>query len=166
MKTLNDYITEYHKQLKKGDIQKAYQGLMKYLLDLKTYLKEKHSDFSISGNLSPGNMDVSYFFFTSRKLKELNLKTAIVFVHEKNEFEVWLTGSTIKVRSNFLKSFKEKDLGKYRIPSEISGLAPIIVYNLISSPNFDDLNSLTNRIENETMNFIKDIESLLFEKKA
>ncbi len=161
MKTLNDYILEYHKHVKMGDVQKAYQGLMKFLLDLKTYLKDKHSDYSVSGNISHGQMDVSYFFFTPQKLKELNLKIAIVYVHEKNNFEVWLTGTTLKVRSDYWKTLKEKDLGEYRISSEILGLAPIVEHDLMSNPDFDNLNSLTKQIENGTIDFIKEIESFL-----
>jgi len=32
MKSLNDSLTEYKKQLDKGDIQFAYRGLMDYMM--------------------------------------------------------------------------------------------------------------------------------------
>ena len=46
MESLPEYIDEYRKQLEKGYIQKAYKGLMAYILDLKTYLKKKYPDFA------------------------------------------------------------------------------------------------------------------------
>lgn len=38
MKTLNDYVQVYKEQLVKKDIQKAYHGLMKYMMSLKASL--------------------------------------------------------------------------------------------------------------------------------
>ena len=35
MEPLQEYIDEYRKQLEKGVIQRAYQGLMEYVMDLK-----------------------------------------------------------------------------------------------------------------------------------
>ncbi len=34
MESMSEYINEYRKQLEKGVIQRAYQGLMKYIMDL------------------------------------------------------------------------------------------------------------------------------------
>ncbi len=74
---------------------------------------------------------------------------------------MWLTGTTLQVRFKFLKIFKERDWNKYRISSEIAGLAPIIECDLISNPDFNDLDSMTKQIENGTIEFIKEIESFL-----
>lgn len=49
MATLNKNIDEYKKQIEKGDIKKAYQGLMKYLMGLRTYLKKTYMNHSVFG---------------------------------------------------------------------------------------------------------------------
>ena len=36
MESLSDFINVYRKQLEKGAIQKAYKGLMEYIMDLRT----------------------------------------------------------------------------------------------------------------------------------
>ena len=45
MKSFQENMNEYRKQLEKGTIQKAYQGLMEYMMGLKIYFKKKYLDF-------------------------------------------------------------------------------------------------------------------------
>ena len=46
MESMSAYINEYRKQLEKGVIQRAYQGLMKYTMDLRTHFGKKFPDFA------------------------------------------------------------------------------------------------------------------------
>jgi hypothetical protein len=39
MESLQEYVNEYKKQLGKGVIQMAYQGLMEYMMDLRMYFR-------------------------------------------------------------------------------------------------------------------------------
>jgi hypothetical protein len=48
MDSLSSYMETYKKELEKGDIQKAYKGLMDYFSALKSSLKEKYQDFFVS----------------------------------------------------------------------------------------------------------------------
>jgi len=41
MESFHEYMNEYKKQLEKGIIQKAYKGLMEYIMALRTHLKNK-----------------------------------------------------------------------------------------------------------------------------
>ena len=43
MEEFHEYVDEYKQQLKKGHIQKAYKGIMEYIMGLKSYLKNKYS---------------------------------------------------------------------------------------------------------------------------
>ena len=47
----HEYIVEYKKQLDKGIIQKAYKGLMEYIMSLRTYFHNKYPDYFVSGNI-------------------------------------------------------------------------------------------------------------------
>ena len=42
MESLQSNLNEYKKQMEKGTIQKAYKGLMEYILDLRTYFNNKY----------------------------------------------------------------------------------------------------------------------------
>ena len=39
MESFQDYVDEYRRQMEKGVIQKAYRGLMEYIMGLRTHLK-------------------------------------------------------------------------------------------------------------------------------
>ena len=58
MESFYDCIDEYRKQLEKGYVKKAYRGLMEFIRDLKTHLKNKYPDYFVSGSIYYGYMDI------------------------------------------------------------------------------------------------------------
>ncbi|MBD3228914.1 MAG: hypothetical protein GF329_12065 [Candidatus Lokiarchaeota archaeon] len=163
MKSLNEYMAEYKKQLKKGDIKEAFRGLMKYLMYLRNHFKKKYPDYYVSGNIYYGYMDMSYFSFTPKIFKNKKLRIAIVFIHEKVQFEVWLSGYNKKIQAKYWKLFKDSNFDKYHIPSSIEGLDSIVEYVLVDNPDFNDLDSLTKQIKDGTLKFINDVKKYLAE---
>ena len=163
MESLTEYMNEYRKQLEKGNIQKAYKGLMEYIMSLRTYFQNKYPDYFVSGNIYYGYMDMTYFSFSPRSLKERNLKVAIVFVHEAFSFEVWLSGYNRSVQKQYWQLLKERGWNKYRIVPQDKGVDSILEYTLTDNPDFGDTNKLTEQIEKGTLNFIEDIEEFLSE---
>ncbi len=101
MESFHEYMEEYRKQLEKGVVQKAYQGLMAYIMDLKTYFKNKYPEYFVSGSLYYGYMDMTYFSFIPESLKHRHLKIAIVFIHEAFRFEAWLAGYNKQVQTEY-----------------------------------------------------------------
>jgi hypothetical protein len=156
MESLREHMFEYRKQLEKGHIQEAYRGLMAYIMDLRTYLKNKYPKCSVSG-LYQGYMDMTYFSFTPDSLKSLKLKIALVFIYDTFKFEVWLAGSNKNVQKEYWELFSEKGLNKYHIPSDIKGIDSIVENVLVENPDFGDLDSLTQEIEKGTLKFIDDV---------
>jgi hypothetical protein len=161
-----EYIDEYKKQLKKGHIQKAYRGLIEYILGLKTYLSKKYPDYFVSGSIYYGYMDMTYFSFTPESLKRRKLKIAIVFNYDDFRFEVWLGGYNKQVQSEYWNLFNQSYWNKYHIVSSIEGMDSIVEHVLVDNPDFSNLNDLTKKIEKETMVFINNIDCFLKEKKA
>ena len=104
---------------------------------------------------------MTYFSFFPKSLKELDLKIAIVFIHETFIFEAWLAGYNKQVQTKYWKLFKEHDWNKYHIVSTTKGVDSIIEYILVDNPDFSDLDTLTNQIEIESLKFIEDVESFL-----
>jgi hypothetical protein len=161
MESLPEYINEYRKQLEKGSIQKAYKGLMEYIMDLKTHFNNKYPEYSASGSIYYGYMDMTYFPIFPKSLKDRKLKIAVVFIHDKIRFEIWLAGFNKQVQTQYWQLFKESDWSKYRIPSNIKGIDSIVEYTLVDNPAFNNLNALTKKIEKGMLNFINDIEEFL-----
>ena len=154
-------MNEYRRQLQKGAIQKAYQGLMDYIMRLRSHFENKYPDYSVSGSVYFGYMDMTYFPFFPETLKLRRLKVGIVFVHRTFRFEVWLFGCNKGVQAKYWKLFKENGWNKYRIPPTTKGVDSILEGILVENPDFSDLNALTKQIERGTLKFIEDVESFL-----
>jgi len=161
MASFHENMNEYKKQLRRGSVQKAYQGLMDYIMGLRSYFEKKYPDYSVSGNIYFGYMDMTYFAFFPKTLKQRKLKVGIVFVHEAFRFEVWLFGYNKSVQAKYWKLFKESGWNKYRIPSTIKGGDSIIEGILVENPDFSDLDALTKQIETGALKFIEDVENFL-----
>jgi len=161
MKPFHEYMNEYREQIEKGDIKVAYKGLMEYIMKLRLYFKNKYPEYYVSGNIYHGYMDMTYFSFFPESLKLRKLKIAVVFIHDKFRFEVWLSAYNKQVQKKYWNLFKESNWNNYSIPSMIEGLDSIVEDILVDSPDFKDLDKLTEQIERKTLNFIKDIETFL-----
>ena len=161
MESFQENMNEYRKQLEKGTIQKAYKGLMEYIMALRTHFNNQYPDYFVSGSLYFGYMDMTYFSFFPQSLKNLNLKIAIVFIHESCRFEVWLAGFNKPVQTKYWKLIKESGWDKYHLVPTTQGVDSILEHVLVDNPDFSDLDTLTKQIERETLKFIKDVESFL-----
>jgi hypothetical protein len=161
MEVLQNYVNEYRKQMEKGTIQKAYRGIMEFILELRTHFKNKYPDYIVSGNIYYGYLDMTYFSFFPQSLKERNLKIAIVFLHDTIRFEVWLAGYNKEVQTQYWQMFKKGNWNKYPLAQSVKGVDYIINHTLLDNPDFDDPLALTQQIEKETLKFINDIEEFL-----
>lgn len=159
-KKFREFMAEYKKQLESGAIIEAYRGLMDYITELRTYFKNKYPDYFVSG-IYYGYMDMTYFSFVPQSLKHQKLKVAIVFVHNKFRFEVWLAGCNKSIQTRYWKIFRESNWKKYHIASTTKGIDYIVDYVLVDNPDFGDLDVLTEQIEGGTLKFIEDIENFL-----
>ncbi|MBN1188069.1 MAG: hypothetical protein JXB49_37690 [Bacteroidales bacterium] len=160
MKSLNESITEYKKQLEKGDVKTAYRGLMEYIMALRVHFEHNHPEYNVSGSIYQGYMDMSFFSITTDVLKEKKLRIAVVFLHEAVCFEAWLVGNNRKIQSDYMKLLNDMNFDKYLISSPAPGVDSILECKLTDSPDFNNLSGLTSKIQNVTLKFIKDIEAL------
>ena len=158
---ISGIMIEYRKQLEKGAIQRAYRGLMDYIMRLRSYFETKYPDYSVSGSIYFGYMDMTYFSFFPKSLKLQGLKVGIVFVHERFRFEVWLFGYNKAIQAKYWKMFRESSWNKYRIPPTTKGVDSILEDILVENPDFSDSDALTQQIESGTLKFIEDVENFL-----
>lgn len=139
--------------------------MMDYIRGLRAYFENKYPNYSVSGSLYQGYMDMTYFSFFPESLKLRRLKVGIVFIHSSFRFEVWLFGYNKSVQARYWKLFRESGWNKHRIPSTIKGVDSIVEGVLVENPDFSDLDALTRQIEVGTLNFIEDIETFLSKKQ-
>jgi hypothetical protein len=161
MESFREYMIEYRKQLEKGAIQKAYQGLMEYVMALRTHLKTKYPDYVVSGSIYSGYMDMTYFSFFPKSIKDRDLKIAVVFIHDTCRFEGWLAGYNKQVQSKYWKLIKESGWDTYHLVPTTVGADSILEHGLVDNPDFNDLDGLTKQIEGGILKFIADVEFFL-----
>lgn len=160
MVSLNKLIKDYSIQLSRGNIQKAYKGIMTFMSELKTYLNKKYPDFTTSA-IYPGVMDMTYFAFSPPSLKDKMLKIAIVFLHESCKFELWLAGKNRQIQAKYINLLSHKDLKGHSLSQVQPGVDSILSSVIIEMPDFDHREELRKEIESKTMAFIEDINLLL-----
>lgn len=161
MTSFQEYINEYRKQLEKGVMQKAYKGLMEYIMSLKTHFMKTYPEYIVSGSIYYGYMDMTYFSVIPKSIKERKLKIAIVFLHQAFRFEAWLSGVNKQIQTQYWELIKESNWNKYRIVSPGKGIDSILENILVSNPDFSDPKALTKQIEQATLAFIQDVEHFL-----
>ncbi|PWB52362.1 MAG: hypothetical protein C3F13_11395 [Anaerolineales bacterium] len=165
MTSISESIEIYKRQLEQGDIQKAYRGIMDFILALRTYFQNRYPDYYVSGGIYYGYMDMTYFSFSPRPIRDKNLRIAIVFLHENFRFEAWLAGVNKKVQSEYWKLIKGSGWDKYSLVPTIKGADAIVEHILVKEPDFSKPEELTKIIERETLQFIHDIEVFLDSKE-
>lgn len=160
MDKLNSLVKEYTFQVGRGNIRKAYKGILKAMSGLGVYLKQRHPDCAVSA-LYPGYMDMSYFAFTPPELKDKKLKVALVYLHEEGRFEAWLSGSNRKIQAEYISLLSRRDTGRHQLSKPAAGVDAIIASTLLEQPDFDHPRELSEQIENGLMLFIRDITLML-----
>ncbi len=152
---------EYKRQLAKGVIKEAYNGLMSYMGHLRSYFEHKYPAIPVSGNVYYGFMDMTYFALFPASLRNRKLKVAVVFLHEQFRFEVWLAGVNKAVQNRYWRLFEESNWKKYTLPQQTRATDSILEHVLADNPDFGDLEALTKQIEDGTLEFIKEVTSYL-----
>ena len=154
MNSINQAVEEYTEQLKLGRIREAYRGIMSFMSGLKAFMERLYPDLTFSA-LYPGYMDMTYFACTPPALKEKGLKIAIVYLHEENRFELWLSGSKRKIQDEYFSLLQTRDTGGYKLSQSKPGVDSILETRLPGKPDFDHAGELMERIEREALQFME-----------
>lgn len=160
VKSFNEAIEEYRKQMAEGKVPLAYKGLMDFMLNLKNHFKAGYPILNVSGALYQGYMDLTYFAVTPDSLKSKGLKVAIVLIHETVAFEIWLAGTNKQIQINYWNQF-QKMKTSFRMPPDPKVADSILEADLSIIPDFSDLDGLTNLIVKGTLDFIEKVEELI-----
>lgn len=150
---LNHCVSVYRELLTQKDIQVAYTELIKYVQRLKTTLSRNLSHEYSFGNVFQGYMDYTYFYFSNEYLRKKKLKFGLVLNHRDMKFEVWLLGQTKSIQAKYWQLFKNT---KWIKNSEMP-LYSVLEVSLIESPNFNNLDLLTETIKSKLILVVDEI---------
>ncbi|HSL93388.1 MAG TPA: hypothetical protein VK905_02165 [Bacillota bacterium] len=160
MVPLGESMLEYNRQLRAGEIRRAYRGLMHFMAGLRAYFEQRYPGH-YTGAIYPGYMDMTYFSFTPEDIKERKLKIAVVYLHEEGRFEAWLTGGNRRIQAAYIDALSTEELGRYRLSSVSPGVDSIIETILVEAPDFDDPDGMIRKIEKGVRQFTEDMANLL-----
>jgi hypothetical protein len=160
MESMNQQILEYHKQLIKGIIQKAYRRIMAFMTTLQKHLETRHPEYAISG-LYPGYMDMTYFAVTPPEFKAARLKIALVYLHESNTFEVWLAAANRRIQADTIEHLKNKVYAPYTLSTVSPGTDSILAAVIADKPDFDHPEALMQHLTAEVKRFSQDTIRIL-----
>jgi hypothetical protein len=160
MKTLNQLISDYTFCLQQGEIQAAYKGIIDFIGKLRTNFTKKYPDYD-AGNVYQGYMDMSYFSLNTKQLKDKGLKIAVVYLHEKGDFEVWLSARNREILKRYETVVNSIISNNTVMFHEENNQDAIIECTLTSAPDFEDQASLIDIIEQGVEQFVIAVTSHL-----
>lgn len=160
MKTLNELIEEYMHVLQQGEMQVAHKGILEFLGKLRAEFVRKHPHYDVS-SIYQGYMDMSYFSLSTKSLKDKGLKIAIVYLHEKGDFEVWLSARNRDIAKSYVSLFNSNICDEVNFFHDINNPDAIIECILTPTPNFEDQTSLIDTIDQGVEKFVTTTSDLL-----
>lgn len=138
-----------------GDLQIAYEFLLKHLMATKAVFEKRYGEKYSYGNIGPGYLDITYFPFATPYLKEQKLRFGVVLNHEKMQFELWLMGKNAAVQKQYWQLLKSS---KWNQDQETMPKYSILEAVLVENPNFDQVDELTKQIIGTADTFAMEIE--------
>lgn len=158
MKDLNKYVAIYKAQLNKGDIAIAYKELVKFMMKLRTDCSKRFShQYAFSGILH-GYLDYTYFYYSNDFLKSKKLKLGLVLNHREIRFEIWLLGNTIPTQKKYWELLKTAKWNRDK--TEMPDYS-ILETTLVITPDFNDLDKLTEQIETKMLRISDEVVKYL-----
>ena len=142
-KKINSFVLAYQQQIRKGDIQKTYTFLLKYVMKVKASIEKQFSKEYSFGNVFQGYLDYSYFYFFNDYLRSKKLRFGIVLNHSEMRFELWLLGQNKKIQDKYWNILKASSWNQGRTTKPQYSELEII---LIDNPDFEKSDELTANI--------------------
>ena len=150
----SEYIAAYKRQLSKGEIQVAYNILLKYVMRLKVHCEKAFPEGYSFGSVSPGYLDFTYFPFFNEYLRKEKLRFGIVLNHSEMRFELWLMGQNSEIQTRHWNLLKASFWNQERTHMPKYSVLEVI---LADNPDFDDMDTLTAKVTEKAVHISDEI---------
>jgi AraC family transcriptional regulator len=138
-----------------------YHQLISYMKELRLFFQKEYDTIFKLGKIYQGDPNFSYFSLTTEELKKQKLKFVIILNHKELSFSICLSGQNKSIRKKYWNIFKDSDWNKFHLAESIDDSLSIIDQTIVEEPNFNKKRSLTEKIEKESMKFIKELKDIL-----
>ena len=156
MKTLNQLINDYTCLLKQGEVQAAYRGILEFVGKLRADYTKNYPNYDVS-SVYQGYMDMSYFSLSTKSLKDKSLKIAIVYLHEKGDFEVWLSARNRDIAKSYASILEDVLSSDANVFHDVNNPDAIVEYSLVKTPDFENPSMLIDTIDQGVDKFVTTI---------
>ncbi|MGL5978012.1 MAG: DUF7000 family protein [Erysipelotrichaceae bacterium] len=136
----------YQTLLETTQLQTGYQSLIALLKTLHNILQSSQPELEWNQQLVENRMDFAYMQARPKQLKAKGLKLQIVFVHERFQFEVWLSGYNRKIQQNYTSSLRQLPLG-YELTKDPLRIDYIVKTTLPQSLVYEPITTLQATLE-------------------
>ena len=160
MKSLNQLISNYTDLLKRGELQAAYKGILEFFGKLRGDLIKKYPQYDVS-SIYQGYMDMSYFALSTKLFKDKGIKIAIVYLHDKGVFEVWLSARNREISKGIEPLVRGIVLDGLTVFHDETNLDAVIECTLSSAPDFDNQTELIHVIEQGVEKFVDTVQGAI-----
>lgn len=153
-------LMRLYTQACKAPLSQAYKLILQTLTSCGKEMQNRYPDLEVSA-LYPGYLDMSYIAVTTQELKKHQLKLALVYLHEKGAFELWLAGRNRSIQSNVREMVRGKLPSIYEVVEEAKGEDAIVRYRYPSMPDFSDSAQLLAQITGMIHTMLQDLTPFL-----
>lgn len=160
VKPLNQAIDEYTRLLQNQEIQVAYRGILECMGMLRADCIRKFPHYDV-GSLYQGYMDMSYFSISTKLFRARGLKLALVYQHEKGQFEVWLSARNRDIAKRFASESIRKELETLPVFHDADNLDAVIECTLAAKPDFEDQAALSETLCQGAVRFMEAVSGAL-----
>lgn len=160
MDQLNPMIEAYTAALNEGTLREAYSGIIRCMRSLRKRFEKEAVGYSVS-SLYEGLMDMTYFALTSDLLRGSSLKLAVVYVHRKGSFELWISGKNRSVLKRYENVFFKLPPLSFSRFHEKDNRDAIMEFTLVDSPDFSRLENLEKSVLLAVLEIAREVEERL-----
>ncbi|MEA4859738.1 MAG: methyltransferase domain-containing protein [Sphaerochaeta sp.] len=153
-------LVNLYTQACKAPLSEAYKLILKTLTLCGRELQKHLPESEVSG-IYPGYLDMSYIALIPPNLKKRQLKLALVYVHEKGAFELWLAGRNRSIQAQVREELRGKLPSPYMLVEEAKGEDAIVQLRLGPLTDFTDMNLLIGKLCAMMHTMLQDLQPLL-----
>lgn len=153
-------LVRLYTQACKAPLSEAYKLILQTLTLCGREMQKQLPESEVSG-LYPGYLDMSYIAIIPPNLKKRQLKLALVYVHEKGAFELWLAGRNRSIQAQVREELRGKLSPSYILVEEAKGEDAIVQLRLGPHTDFTDMNLLIEKLCVMMHTMLQDLEPLL-----
>lgn len=141
--------------------EKDYYQLITHMKELRKFFYEKLGTRFKLGEIYKGSDKYSYFSIMPQAIKKKKLKYVIILNHEKQSFNICLSGQNKGVRKKYWELLKSSDCDKYHLVKSIDDSLSIVEHTMIAEADFNNKSFLFDNIEMEANDFIGTVNEWL-----